>query len=100
MSNLNGSCWYCGEQLGALDFGRGDTCKKCGRDTRVCKACVFYDRNANNECRENQADRVVDKERSNFCDYFRPNPALKAQGGSPRDAARAAAEALLRKSHN
>jgi len=95
--SLDGNCWYCGEKLTYLDFGRGDTCKKCGRDTRVCKACLFYDRNSNNECRETQADRVVDKERSNFCDYFKPQTGLKAQGTSARDVARAAAEALFKK---
>ena len=95
--SLDGNCWYCGEKLTYLDFGRGDTCKKCGRDTRVCKACIFYDRNSNNECRETQADRVVDKERSNFCDYFKPKSGLQAQGTSARDAARAAAEALFKK---
>lgn len=95
MSTL--SCWHCGTSLTPLDFGRQDTCRSCGRDTRTCRACVHYDRTANNECRENQADRVVDKERSNFCDYFRANPNLKADGATSRDALKSAAEALFRK---
>ncbi|MEN6508059.1 MAG: hypothetical protein ABFD63_04640 [Smithella sp.] len=33
--------------------------------------CVFYERGVYNDCRENQAERVVDKNRSNFCDFFR-----------------------------
>lgn len=32
--------------------------------------CVHYDSTAYNECQENQADRVLDKTRSNFCEYF------------------------------
>ncbi len=95
MSSL--PCWNCGTLLTPLDFGRQDTCKSCGRDTRVCKGCVHFDPSANNQCRENQADRVVDKERSNFCDYFRPNPDLKASGTASRDAMKAAAEALFKK---
>lgn len=32
--------------------------------------CTFYDQNSYNDCREPSADRVVEKEKSNFCDYF------------------------------
>ncbi|MFN7685299.1 MAG: hypothetical protein ACK5QT_07810 [Oligoflexia bacterium] len=90
-------CWNCGAALTSLDFGRQDTCRHCGRDTRTCRACVHYEPSANNQCRENQADRVVDKERSNFCDYFRPNPSLRPTGATSRDALKAAAEALFKK---
>lgn len=82
--------------LTPLDYGRQDTCRKCGRDTKVCKNCIFHDRTANNECRENQADRVVDKERSNFCDYFKPKSG-SGSGAASRDAMKAAAEALFKK---
>lgn len=93
-----GKCWNCGADLSPLDYTRGSTCDRCGRDTRVCKGCQFYDPSYNNECRESQADRVVDKEKSNFCDYFKP----KATGGnlsssSSREALRASAEALFKK---
>jgi hypothetical protein len=33
--------------------------------------CTFYDVKAYNECREPSADRIVDKEKANFCDYFK-----------------------------
>jgi hypothetical protein len=91
-----GNCWNCGATLTVLDYGRADTCLKCGKDTKVCKNCVFFDPNYNNQCIENQADRVVEKERSNFCDYFKP----KAGGGSgtsSRDSLKAAADALFKK---
>jgi hypothetical protein len=32
--------------------------------------CTFYDLKVYNECRESNADRIVDKEKANFCDYF------------------------------
>jgi hypothetical protein len=32
--------------------------------------CSFYDSKVYNECRESNAERIVDKEKSNFCDYF------------------------------
>ncbi len=59
--------------------------------------CMHYDTKAYNECRETSADRVQEKDRSNFCDHF----AGKAPGGKTvADAAadlRAAAEALFKK---
>ncbi len=40
-------------------------------DIRSCKMCQFYDPKSYNECREPSADRVQDKEKANFCDYFK-----------------------------
>src|SRR5208283_4080716 len=92
-----GNCWSCGTELTALDYGRADTCVKCGRDTKVCKGCIYYDKNSNNECRETQAERVVDKERSNFCDYFKPSCLTFQAEDTIRDALKAAADALFKK---
>lgn len=36
----------------------------------VCFNCKFYDKGSYNECREPQAERVVEKSKANFCDYF------------------------------
>ena len=59
-SPTGGSCWSCGAALTVLDYGRQDTCRKCGRDTRVCKGCEHYDRGANNDCRDPMApDGVI-----------------------------------------
>lgn len=94
--NIVGNCWSCGKGLTQSYYGRGDTCPQCGRDTKVCKGCEFYDPKMNNECRESQADRVVEKERSNFCDYFRPK-AGAGIGMAAQDKSKAAADALFRK---
>lgn len=51
--------------------GRRDVCPNCMADIRSCKMCQFYDPKSYNECRESQADRVQDKEKANFCDYFK-----------------------------
>ena len=97
MSSLSGGqCWSCGTPLSHLDYGREDRCQKCGRDTKVCKGCIFYDRDSHNECRENQAERVLDKERSNFCDYFKPGSPAAANASS-RASMKSAAEALFKK---
>ena len=50
-------------------------------DVHCCRNCEFDDPGSYNECRETQAERVLEKDRSNFCDYF----AFK-QGASGRPA--------------
>ncbi len=94
---VTGSCWYCQTFLSSLDYGRADSCSKCGRDTRVCKGCFFYDLSSSHECRESQADRVLDKEKSNFCDYFRPKLAGGSSAPLSQAALKAVADALFKK---
>ena len=91
-----GHCWNCGVDLGPLDYGRQDTCKKCGKDTRVCRNCIHFDPAAHNLCHEPQADRVVEKERANFCDYFVPQAGIGG-GEKNRDSMKSTADALFRK---
>ncbi len=65
-------CFHCGKELDLAPgkAGRGDTCPNCRSDVRVCFNCRHYDANSYNECAEPMAERVVEKNRSNFCDYF------------------------------
>jgi len=93
---IAGNCWHCGKALTALDYGRADRCPGCGRDTKTCKGCQRYEAGAHNDCRESSAERVVDKERSNFCDWFRPRAGVGV-GGKTQDAMKAAADALFKK---
>ena len=51
--------------------GRRDECPKCRGDLRCCKNCDYYDTSVYNECRETTAERVVEKDRANFCSFFR-----------------------------
>lgn len=66
------SCYACKKPLGlpAGNIGRSESCINCRADVRVCKNCIHYDTRSYNECREPSAERVVDKEKRNFCDYF------------------------------
>jgi len=65
------TCCSCGFQLDGRDKpGRADTCPACDADVHCCRNCDFYDSGSYNECRESQAERVLEKDRSNFCDYF------------------------------
>ena len=49
-----------------------DECSHCSGDLHICLNCEFYDRHAAKECREPSAELVSNKERANYCDYFRP----------------------------
>ena len=50
--------------------GRSADCSVCRASIRCCYNCKFYDTRSYNECSEPQAERVVDKTKANFCDYF------------------------------
>ena len=52
-------------------IARSEECPHCYASVRSCKMCEFYDQKAYNECREPAADRLVEKEKSNFCDYYK-----------------------------
>ncbi len=58
--------------------------------------CEFYDTSKAKHCRETIADEVKDKERANFCDYFRPTTNAYQPGSvSAAERARLELEALF-----
>ena len=66
--------------------GFRDACDRCRTDLHICLNCDHYDETTYNECRESNAERTLDKDRANRCEYFRP--AQRAQGaeGGQNDA--------------
>ena len=63
----------CGLELPARDtVFRATLCEGCEAEVRVCKNCTFYLPGAHWDCRETIPEAVRDKERANFCEYFRP----------------------------
>lgn len=90
-------CYHCGTTIAENNLGRQDSCEKCGRDTRVCRNCKHYDRNYNNECREEQASRQVDKEKGNFCEWFQVRAGGAGAGGPSKQDLKSAAESLFKK---
>ena len=66
------SCFSCQESFDPdLQIFRTTTCPSCGKDAHVCLNCRFYDKSVHMECRESIAEPVTQKDRSNFCDYFK-----------------------------
>ena len=64
-------CQACLKELEIkLPVGRRVVCVFCGNDLHCCLNCAFYVVGAYNDCQEPQAERVIEKGRSNFCDYF------------------------------
>jgi len=64
-------CHQCRSELHIdKQVGFRDVCPHCGWNLHVCLNCGFHEAGAYNECREPQAERVVDKDRNNFCEYF------------------------------
>lgn len=76
------SCYRCGDSLDAipLPFGRRDECLNCIAELHVCRMCIMYDVREPNSCKEEDALEVTEKERANFCEYFKPNPKAYAPG--------------------
>lgn len=82
-------CWKCGV-VNKIEnpVSRSAVCESCGADLRCCKNCEFYMQGAHYDCRENVEELVADKERSNFCDFFR----YSSKNGAARNAADKKAE--------
>lgn len=91
------NCFHCGREITIVErAGFRDRCPACDRPLHVCLNCGFYDPAYNNQCRETQAERVVDKERANFCEYFIPAKAGAAKSNAGSEA-RAKLDNLFRK---
>ena len=80
------ACHFCGTSLDPkMRVVRDAACPKCGRDLHACVQCRHYDRHAHNQCREPNAEWVTDRERRNFCDYFKLHPAGRPGATRGRD---------------
>lgn len=93
------NCQHCGREIEVKErVGFRDFCPGCDRALHSCRNCGFYDPAYHNQCRETQAERVVDKERGNFCEYFSPNRSAAA-GKRPAGATdpRSRLDALFKK---
>jgi hypothetical protein len=85
-------CWKCGAELSdlPLPLARLAECRICRAELHVCRMCEFFDPAAAGQCREPMAETVLDKQRANFCDWFRIGAGAVATSreSSGRDARR------------
>jgi hypothetical protein len=91
----------CHKCLKALEIkipvGRREICPFCGSDLHCCLNCVHYNIGSYNDCREPQAERVIEKDRSNFCDFFVFRDAeMGSKGKGPGESAKTKIESLFK----
>lgn len=69
-------CWRCGNTLTDVlePLPRATECPQCRAQLHVCRMCQYFDPAAGQQCREPIAEFVRDKDRANFCGYFRIRP--------------------------
>lgn len=92
------NCFHCGREIATKDrIGFRDRCPVCDRPAHACLNCDFYDPAYHNQCRETQAERVVDKDRANFCEYFASRTDAARKAGQPIADARAKLDSLFKK---
>lgn len=87
-------CWKCGASLAhaIMPMSRREICKQCAAEQHVCRLCKHYDSRVSDQCTEDRAEQVSNKELANFCDYF--NPQIDAWQGDPEAAQQQAADQL------
>jgi hypothetical protein len=93
-------CANCNDTLNLSSgdrIGFRDSCDGCGHDLHTCENCSLYDLSAYNECRESSADRVLDKDRANRCEYFSPGDQTGGAGAKSSSTARSDLENLFKK---
>lgn len=72
-------------------------CPKCMADLHACRQCLWYDVNVSKQCREPMVEWIADKEKSNFCDYYKLNTKTKVDADTKSDAAKEALKKLFNK---
>ncbi|MEX2494595.1 MAG: hypothetical protein WD448_00820 [Woeseia sp.] len=96
-------CYRCGESLVALTLplSRRDECPACSAHLHVCRMCEFYDPAAVAQCLEDDAEEVKEKERVNFCEWFKIRPgAFDPQRARKAEQAKAGLAALFGEAEN
>jgi len=65
-------CYNCGNEIDKESgIFRSSLCDSCGQDLKVCLNCEFYSPGIHWDCRETIEEMVADKDRANFCSWFR-----------------------------
>lgn len=80
------TCFSCGHKIELTDRVQYNaTCDKCSSYLKCCLNCKFYDPGAYNQCHESSADRVTNKDKSNFCDFFEAGSTSRFKENTRKD---------------
>lgn len=69
-------CWKCKKEIKVENVCRSTVCPLCDADLHCCKNCNFFSPDSHFECKETIDEKIVEKDKSNFCDYFRVKTAI------------------------
>lgn len=78
-------CWKCGADLKSVPrpFSRFAECPQCKTELHVCRMCRHHNPRYVGECDHEFADKVLEKEKANFCSHFKPSPRAFEGAGNP-----------------
>ena len=65
-----GTCYFCGTPIEPPVYRRS-VCAHCGKELKICLNCEFYSPGSHWDCHETIPEPVRDKDKANFCDYFK-----------------------------
>ena len=101
MHESNLYCFSCSKKLD-LNHGqkivKNEECPYCYASLHSCRMCHYYEPQAYNQCREPNAERIVEKEKANYCDFYLVKTETgKASQNKSKSDLLAQAEALFKK---
>ncbi len=93
-----GVCVICGTSVDdKFPVSRLAHCLRCTADLHACRQCFWYDARVAKQCREPMAEWMADKEKSNFCDYYKLNDKTRVVADTKADEAKEALKKLFSK---
>lgn len=96
-------CWKCGAGLKSVPrpFSRFAECPKCKKELHVCRMCRHYDLRYVGHCNHDFADKVLVKDKANFCSHFKPSPfAFEGSGDPEREKAQEELQSIFGQQDN
>lgn len=92
-------CWRCGTAVKSdqQPITRLEQCRHCHADLHVCRLCRSWNPRYTSKCSHDHAEPPLDRERANFCQYFRPAAGVfrKNTGTPAEETARTVLESLF-----
>lgn len=91
-------CWKCGADVESVPrpFSRFAECPGCKTELHVCRMCRHYDLRYVGQCNHDFADKVLIKDKANFCSHFKPSPrAFEGAGDPEKEKAEQALQSLF-----
>ncbi len=62
-------CYKCNSHI-EDHIGFRSCCDNCSSDLHICRTCKFFVKGKPNDCHIPEIDKVVDKDKNNFCEEF------------------------------